>query len=1108
MGLEIQLSLLDEIFKGRASLFLGAGASREAGFPDAQGLAEFLVEKAGTADATALAAQPLDAVAQRLYLKTGFGKPWVRKHVIDFFEEKHRNVKRPPSRAHQAMTSLRWRTIFTTNYDRLAEIAYESGAGPVQRVLPVYAPDPQITRHEQDVVRLIKLNGSVDEAARNSSHQLVLTFAEQQEARSRNSQFYDLLREEAVNGPIIFVGFRFVHPGASLPGTSPEFLQLRELLQQMGPAARWHYCVSPFDPGSDSDALAVDILTGCRVAPIPATFEEFLEAATAHLRRPATPLAKRPPVTVPVGRTSIQLTADEYQKDKRHFEILGTYLEGLSPPSVTESLNGGENWASFLEGHSIRRGAADDLHQVLGDCVTAAPEILFLGAPPGWGKTFLLRSLAADLYRARRPVIWLNPFGTLETSTAMGQSVTLGMWDSVRIDHILGMIADAANTSAVPPDQATPIIVADNCPERAPEVLSLFADLTANKRSFVLVFAVRDYEFESLVKEYPVLTKARQFRPQGLHDSRQEVRTLIDFCADNRVATFQDSSQREVVAQTIIREEADTAIILALQVIFDKQHRPFSEIVKELWNSLQDDTQRRLVLRVASLHRFGSAFSPRLYSLLNTFLPHERSRALESYRVCLDRVLFERVHEEEPCVETLHSLVAEHLIKVSGKVPGEVDDQLIDLVRSMTGNMRDLEIIRRMLKRITDYDINLSSETKTEEIFPAAATSTSNDWVVCQQFAKYLVHRGDYELAMAWAERALEANPAHAPLEHTKGNVLRRWGMKLMAEGEIAQAHLKFREARKSFATSRVAREPGEYGYVTHLDMLLYLIGNERNELQRANLIAEGVDLFREGARAVPQDRFNYLLEDRFFRAFDLTRETTQELCAQFEHALSEGKSCVSGAAFLAQELYKGGRYDEAIAVLRRQSEIVDEGVLVWVKQAEIHAREGQFAEAARCIDSAKRRQQHTENDAVLWALMYWDLLIAIVLEDFPAARAAIVRLKESGFFCRLLFPRGYFWKQAAKGLAPDKRSFKEHAKIWSGRFEQHRAGGQYGRISVTNAAGETFYIGFNPRYFSRKDLRRGDHIEFVMTILANGLRADDINSKPFVNTQDDLFVA
>jgi len=285
----------------------------------------------------------------------------------------------------------------------------------------------------------------------------------------------------------------------------------------------------------------------------------------------------------------------------------------------------------------------------------------------------------------------------------------------------------------------------------------------------------------------------------------------------------------------------------------------------------------------------------------------------------------------------------------------------------------------------------------------------------------------------------------------------------------------------------------------------------ERNEFQKANLVAEGVQLYYEGIRSVPKDQFKFLLDERFQRAFDLNGEATNELCSTIEEALALGKSSVYAAAFLADQYYKRGKYASAIQILQKQRQVNDRGVLVWIKEAELNAREGNFGEAAKCIDSARRRENTAENAEALWSLMYWNVLIATARENFQEAREASIRLTNSGFFSKLFsrqnFPRGYIWKETARAIKPENRSFKDHAKIWSGRIERIRAGGKYGQISLTTIVGETLNIDFNPRYFPRGDLRRGDRVEFVITILPNRLRADDVNSKPFLNTIDDLFV-
>jgi len=444
---------------------------------------------------------------------------------------------------------------------------------------------------------------------------------------------------------------------------------------------------------------------------------------------------------------------------------------------------------------------------------------------------------------------------------------------------------------------------------------------------------------------------------------------------------------------------------------------------------------------------------------------------------------------------------------VSGSTSSETDDELIAVVSCMTNNLRDLEMVRRLVKRISDYEINLSSEEKTEQLFLVAARATNYDWVICQQFAVYLVHRGKVEQALSWASRALDDNPEHPPLHHTKGNVLRRWGMELLSLGDTAGAEEKFHEARKCFASARTRRNPDEYGYVTHLDMLLGLLKREVDVHQIASLKAEGVQLYSDGLKTVSEDRYNMLLEDRFRETFGLGAATSEDLIQSLDEALTAGRTSVYAGLYLAQHKYEKGDYTRALEVLRRQREITTTGVLTWVKEAELHAREGHYSLAATCLDSAKRREKAAETTEASWKMWFWDLLVSVILEDFKQAATAAARLDNAGILPRRLFPVGYVWKEGARDAKPGERVFRKHAKVWSGRVELVKTGGQYGLIAITNHVGQRFNVRFNPRYFSRKDIRKGDPIEFVLAILPGGLRADDVTATPFTNTTDDLFV-
>lgn len=1105
MTLQIPSPLLEDISRGRATLFLGSGASLEAGLPSSASLSNHLAERAGGAHTSMLAEQPLDSVAEYLYHQPGYGPQWVRDQIQRLFAERMRAVPRPPSPGHALITAFRWRSIFTTNYDRLVEVAYDSAPNAVQSCLPIYASDPQLARHEPDTVNLIKLNGSIDEAARNVAHELVLTFQEQQDRVAKHPQLYELLRNEAVTGPIVFLGFRFVHPGSMTAGTSPEFQQLRELLQMMGPAARWHYCVAPDDQAQPSARLSASILKSARIEVIRSTFGAFLEAVKSQIAAPPRPLNSRSAIAVPIGQTHLVIDAADAEKDARHFQLLHPGLEE-DPPTITESLNGGATWSSFFQRHSIERSVKPEFVRRLAEADPAAASILLVSAPAGWGKTFLLRDAAVDLLTARRPTIWLNPHATLEVAAPSG-GLQVGGWDSSRLEHILHQIATEAATAGISSAEALPVIIADNCPERFGEVLMLYRALSQARRRFLLVFAVRDTNLLTLQGDHPVLSRAPVFKPSGTYDQASEVDRLAQFCADNHVASFANDRQRMSVVARIANNEAKEGLILALQVIFDREHRPFAQIVRDQWNRLPNAMCRMLVLKVASLHRYGSLFGPRLYSVLRTFPPAERAEVLEAYRLCeSEHVLLEQMSENEPCLFLPHSLIAAHIIRVSGVPESDVESLLVDLVEQMHGTPRDLELLRQLAKAISDYSIQMTGEDSYRDLLGAAADSSGNDWVVSQQYAKFLVQRGEFEEALTWTQRAIDANPDHAPLHHTRGNVLRRWGATLRSEGKSAEAERRFEGARQCFAISRAKKEPDEYGYVTHLDMLLHLLRDQHDVAKTTEILAEGVQLYAEGIRAVPEERFNFLLEHRF-RQFVLSASQTSDLCKRIEDAVGLGRASSRAAAFLARQRCIGGSIQDALTVIQHQIAASGESVLLRVTEAELCAKESMFREASRSLDTALRNEKDAEDAEVQLRLQYWRLLVSFALDDFAQTRDASEILASSASFRRSSLPRGHFWRFDARGIAANERVFSQHAILFNGRIEEFRAHGTYGRIQIRSGSGDSYNISFNPKYFHRQDLRRNDAIKVVVSILPSGLRADDPSSSPFVNTVDDLFV-
>lgn len=1103
----IPQALIDEIKSGKATLFLGAGASREADFPDSAKIVEYLTKEAGEPYFTQFKDRKLDEVANYLNNEPGYGYEWVKRKLIELFNSYQKIVKRPPSRAHGLITAFKWSTIFTTNYDRLIEISYDTNPDCTQRILTIYKPDLQIIRKSPDTVRLIKINGSIDEAERNSQHKLVLTFADQKDALSYNKDFYDVLKSEAINGPIVFIGFSFTFPGTQQKGSSPEFEVLERIIREMGPLnAKWHFCVTPYDGNSIDAKLNIRTLESNHIKVINASFGQFMDSLSKQFSGKPLALEKRPPIVIPIGTTNIEISAEQYSRDKETLEFVGPHLVTGQPPLISKSLNGYETWSSIFSGHFIQRTCKIDFLKYFSKTQTPG-SILAIVAPPGWGKTIFLKDIAVSLSK-KQPIIWLNPYSTIESQNGSEKPILISSWDTLRIDALVGAINEKSRKAHLHDKEILPVIICDNCPERVEEALALWRFMTSANRSFLLLLSFRDSEYAALSEVNPLLKRCIVFRPDKNNDTKEETRRLVDFCADNQVGLIGDISQREVITTRILKSEADTALIFALQVIFDKQHRPFNEIVRGLWQKITNNYEKQLLIRTASLHRFSSRFYPRFYSLLNTFPPHQQIEVISAYRMLKDNgLLFEEDLNDEPCVRTQHSLIAEKLVEVSGYNNCQIDDELIAVLKPMSNNnSRDLDIIRELLKRINDYSVRLSNENKGNELFTNAVKTTNYDWVVCQQYSKYLLENGRYESSFSWANRAMEQNRGSTSLQHQKGNILFKWARALKEAGENEKANEKIEEAKKHFAKSRMASVPNEYGFVTHLDMLIYLIEHSSDDIEKANLFAEGTRLYTEGIEVIPEYAFNFFLKERY-KIFDLKGNAVTQLCEKISQGIKSCQCSVHGIAFLAENMYNEGKYQDSIDLLNSQEVKRNETVLLYVKEAEFHAREGNFSRASVCLNSAKSREKYVENEEVLWRMVYWDLIVQFVLEDYRKARIAAGRLADINYKPRQQIPQGYIWRQIAKAVSPEQRSFTKHAKLWTGRIQSLQTKGQYGRIELSNALGDTFNIDFIPRYFARRNLHMHEPVKFAVSILPFGLRAVSEDQRPFENTIDDVFM-
>lgn len=121
----------------------------------------------------------------------------------------HPTDARRLTRSHHELVRLPLRTMFTTNYDELIELAFEQAGQPLRVSV---TPEEFIPHRQQRPDRhLVKLHGSIDQPA-----SVVLTRDDYARSRRDRAEIFRFLGSELRYSHFLFVGFSLTDPNFSL----------------------------------------------------------------------------------------------------------------------------------------------------------------------------------------------------------------------------------------------------------------------------------------------------------------------------------------------------------------------------------------------------------------------------------------------------------------------------------------------------------------------------------------------------------------------------------------------------------------------------------------------------------------------------------------------------------------------------------------------------------------------------------------------------------------------------------------------------------------------------------------------------------------------------
>ena len=224
--MKIPEELYNYIISGNCVLFVGAGASIEAGAPSAQEMARELSEKYLQGKHQE---EPLSKIASYIDAKPGLG----RRLVIDYLINRLSPLK--PSKAHLLLPKFRWPAIYTTNYDTLIEQAYERVG--VKHKSIISSCDLAIDMADQySYVLLYKPHGCISRPAIKETP-IIITEDDYYSVAENRKAIYRQLEVHKYKSVFLFIGYSFSDFNLS----KIWFDDLKEL----GRFSQWAYALWP-----------------------------------------------------------------------------------------------------------------------------------------------------------------------------------------------------------------------------------------------------------------------------------------------------------------------------------------------------------------------------------------------------------------------------------------------------------------------------------------------------------------------------------------------------------------------------------------------------------------------------------------------------------------------------------------------------------------------------------------------------------------------------------------------------------------------------------------------------------------------------------------------
>lgn len=760
--------------------------------------------------------------------------------------------------------SLRWRAIFTTNFDSSIQRAYQRIAEPLQTPVIFTATSEVVNYDLRFQVPVYYLHGNLFTSTRPH---IIVTNDDYAMFRERRRMLFELLKKESATSTILYIGYSNQDPNWKLIYSEMQ----EDFYPSSLPIA---YRIAP-----ETDPLEREILKSKNIDTLDSTLSVFVHAAKQVLSKVDLDVDRIrelrstiPPDLVNAfdkspAAVSRLLSSWQYVNQALFHEI----------PNVSSFLRGDRaNWALIADDIPFERDIQEELYEDLLDYATSGattPTVKVLLASAGYGVTTLSMVLAFSLVREKAGAVFmLKP----------GQSVVEG-----DIEFACSLF------------NHSPFFFVDNAADFIPTINSAVSRLRDSERSALFFLGERLNEWRQ-AHNHP---RCKEYELEALSDS--EITRLLSYLEQHSALNALKPLTADLRFEAIRQKHGKDLLVVMRE---STEGKSFDAILEDEFHGISDATSRQAYLITCCFYQHGAYVRDKLLAEL-IGLP--LADLYDSIGSSTDGVvMFDPLDEATGLygARARHRVIAAVVWERCGTLADRetiLQSALDKLNLNHTSDKEAFELFVRS-DRLIDEIQSLEGKIR---FFDKACQKEPLSPYVRQHYARMFLRSQIPDLALQQIDRAIELNPKLRVLYHTRGHILAEMAS---TTPSVDVARRRLTQSEDSFMRALGMQSGDEYSY-QGLARLYFRWAKRLTDLaEQSHYITKAEEWISEGLRNSRVRDSLWILSAEIQDWLDDQASRIKAL----ENAVRESPGSVIARYVLARAYRRQSNPDKAIEVL------------------------------------------------------------------------------------------------------------------------------------------------------------------------------------------------